>query len=687
MIAGGVRAFFAVDPAEPSPGGDAALLPELRAALDDLRARVRRGAGADPLALPPSAWIRGPRGAGKSTLLRQLGLALEQGSEGPGGAAPLVVAVDLSAADRRGAAAAIAAQAARRLGVALDPRVAASEQDAAAAIHAALRGLPGRVLILLIDDLGPRTEGDAAAQRQVQALLVHLARRLRGRAFVVGVGEDLPPEGMRACFPAERCVALSPALARSLVEMRLLRKTPEGEAALRALLQERRAGRARGDAPASVDDDALVASYPLLPGAWDPLLRLSTALADASLDGGLEGLLAALFRSGWLDRAERGQLAPLDAFYELARPALDPEVSAVVDGAPAGLPARAARAVALLEAAGSEAPIAAGDVARNLQDHLGRDVDERSAGGALAALEEAGVLWHLPRLGYRLRTAAVNAWERRRAAIEVTFEERSELIREKLLDLLGEFVPIPAGGRRVGVTVSYSDGKRQHDNPIAAPTSLPPPAAAAAPARPPPRGDASIRLDLRFLPARRRSDAEWRDRSGRLPLLGRLLWVAAGDPEIAQVLAAETLRSRVLLRGDGAAAAPAVARLLVAERARGEALEARMRDAVEDAFLAGSFYFRGEPTPARALGDGFGAALAGAVARVRPFTFFEGGAPADPGEPKVAGEAGATARAPLAELAVAGRELGSRTELRALLTELEVHIGSHLDQGTRVRLR
>ncbi|WP_437949680.1 AAA family ATPase [Sorangium sp. So ce296] len=656
-----LRDLFLVDPclplpgagasgrgAAPAPGDLAGVLvpPSLGAPL--LRALRRLTAALDEgRAAPlPFLWIAGPPGSGKSTLLRLLLTGLHSAPP-PGGLLPgaarsprdlapelrdalgalraridgASVVVSAAREGARGASlhAVVLQQLKERLGEPTERRRELSVKDAVEEIFALLRlRAPEKTLSLGIDDVDALAAADDAGRRNVVSFLSHLAQRLKSRAWLVATArddgrepEDLGP--LEALFPADLRLRLDRSLP-DVLRLGALAKRPPAEAALRDLFRQRAADLVQhARASASLTEDELVASWPLLPEVIDLLIRTASALRASAAPGGeaplsVPGWVGEILRAEGLRDAPLDRCVPLDAAFDAARAALDPAVLAAVariDDLPEldgqrPLVSRVARAVALLELSADAAPVTPSGIARSLYGGPRESVPVAAVSACLAALEAARLAGLTERRGAQLLTASFEPWRRERDDFTVTFEHTSELIRELLGELLHGLVVPRLEGRSAPLRAWYSDGKRQHDTPLL---------------RPP--GDAALGLDLRYLPMYRRSDAEWRDRSGRPPLAGRLIWVAAGDPDCARDLSIDLLRARRMIRR-AERRAPSQRedlRLLQLEQARDIDLARRMREAVTREFMAGSFYYRGEPWPAAELGAGWGEAALAALAR------------------------------------------------------------------------
>jgi len=353
---------------------------------------------------------------------------------------------------------------------------------------------------------------------------------------------------------------------------------------------------------------------------------------------------------------------------ELASPAgpwLDPEVSRAIERADELAPRErdVLRAVALLELLPTDTRRTAELVERciavaNAAEHS--DVVRR----ALDDLSDSGALTHSRLHGYKVQTETGRSWLHMRERIDVTTEETSEIVKEKLALLLLNAAPPVVPDRTLAWRAKYADGKRAHDDPLFD------------------RGDGDpITIDLRHMPLDRRSTEEWERRSMRGPLFHRLIWIAMGDVELVRDLSVDLGRARRMIARFAPVGTPLTAehqRLLCVERDRAEELGARMMSAVEETFVAGTFYFRGVGTKASDLGTRFSAVLPAAAERV----LAELLGIAD----RVTGASTDEAHVAVVTLPT-GREIANPAELDRLLEQIDERVRPLLNRGVKVRLR
>jgi hypothetical protein len=138
------------------------------------------------------------------------------------------------------------------------------------------------------------------------------------------------------------------------------------------------------------------------------------------------------------------------------------------------------------------------------------------------------------------------------------------------------------------------------------------------------RTGAAVTVDFRLLGSKEdRTTNAWVQRSSQEPLTDRLVWVV-GDPGRIEQIAKDLIRSRQMIgryEGRRDSLPREKQRLLIDEQSQAERLETRLREAVAEAFLDGTLYFRGESTKPGDLGGSFATALTEAAKRSLPEMF------------------------------------------------------------------
>jgi hypothetical protein len=503
-----------------------------------------------------------------------------------------------------------------------------SPEEAVAAIADMLRfRAPKATLFLVVDEVSQYVVNSRDRVDRLRAFATALGARLRGRAWLLALGQQKLDEGAddsfliwaKDRFPPQLRVHLSASNIRDVVHRRLLHKKPDAEPALRALFETHRANLKRyafGGEDATTEE--LVEVYPLLPGQIDLILQITSALrlrsqraqGDDQAIRGLLQLLGELFRDRALADEPVGTLVTLDRVYDVQHTALDSDTQASMarileqcaDDADGTL-VRTAKVVALLELVQDLHATDARLVAQCLYDRVDLGNNVTAVNAALETLRQRNLLSYSEKLGYKLQSSAGEEWERERRDVGAPPESRIALVQEALRYLLGtpdrprlQQRPFPWAGL-------FSDGRRIVDASLLDP-----------------RDDAAVRVDLRWLAGDERSPSSWVPRSDDGPLRDRLLWIAEPD-DPSDTLARELAKSRGLLakytpRRDSLP--PARRQLLLQEQDREERLLRSLRDAVAGAFLAGRLYFRARPMAPVDLGATFAAVLEAAGTRILP---------------------------------------------------------------------
>ncbi|MBX3247840.1 MAG: BREX system P-loop protein BrxC [Myxococcales bacterium] len=487
---------------------------------------------------------------------------------------------------------------------------------------------PGATLFLVVDEVSQFVLASKDRVDRLRAFATALGRH-HGKVWLFALGQQKLDEGAddsflvwaKDRFPPKLRVHLAATNIRDVVHKRLLQKKPEHEAAVRALFDEHRPELklyAYGCEDVTTDD--FVETYPMLPGQIDLILRITSALrlrsnraqGDDQAIRGLLQLLGELFRSQRLADEELGALVALDRVYEVQHTALDSDAQASMARVLAqctsdddALLVRAAKVVALLELIADTLPTDAKLVAQCLFDRVDRGNRLAEVTEALETLRRRNLLGYSEKHGYKLQSSSAEEWERERRDQGAPREEQLVLVQDALKWLVSDPEQPRLQGRPFPFKAHFSDGRRLVDVPIADP-----------------RADAVIELDLRALtPEDARDGARWIRHSGEQR--DRLLWIA-GDLGAVEDVAKELVRSRKLVkkyagRKDSLSAPRKL--LLQQEENHAEDLEKRLRDVVNDAWVAGAMYFRGRTFSPSEHGQAFGTALHGAGTRVLPELF------------------------------------------------------------------
>lgn len=245
-------------------------------------------------------------------------------------------------------------------------------------------------------------------------------------------------------------------------------------------------------------------------------------------------------------------------------------------------------------------------VAQCLYDRLDRGSQVSEVTTALEELRRRNLLGYSEKQGYKIQSSAGEEWERERRDIGVARETIGDIVQGALKLLLASPERPKLQGRPFPWAGVFSDGRAADDQVLADP-----------------RDEAAVRVDFRFLVSAERTDSTWVKRSDETALRDRLVWVC-GDTETVDHLARELSKSTGMVkkyepRRDSLN--PARKLLLQEEKNRAEDLEAKVREAVATAWMAGRIYFRGRGQAAKEYGATFAPALLTAATRILPDLF------------------------------------------------------------------
>lgn len=488
----------------------------------------------------------------------------------------------------------------------------------------------GKTLFLVIDEISQYIDKNHDRMLRLQTFVSDLGQKLKGKVWLLVTGQQKLEEGgdqsvlgkMKDRFPEKLRVHLSVTNIRDVVHKRLLHKSEPGIRALRPLLSKHRNDLrlfAYGCETATEED--LLEIYPLLPGHIDLILQITSALrtrssrsqGDDQAIRGLLQLLGELFRSRKLAARDLGSLVTLDEIYEVQHTALESDIQGsmarVLNHCASHkleLAARAAKAIALLELIQDSLPTDAKLVARCLYDRLDRGSCEQAVHEALEELRRHNLLGYSEKTGYRIQSSSGEEWERDRAILQVSHEDRAELVQDALAHLTSEPEQPRLEGRPFPLLVLFSDGRSKQDVHVRDP-----------------RDAASLAVDFRYLPSSEQDAAGWTVRSAESGFKNRIVWVS-GDIENLIDTARECGRSARMVKSNKArreSLTLAKQRLLIEEESRLEELHKRLHATVAETWLAGTLYFAGSAYAARELGPTFGQALSAICERVLPKVF------------------------------------------------------------------
>ena len=358
----------------------------------------------------------------------------------------------------------------------------------------------------------------------------------------------------------------------------------------------------------------------MLPGHVDLLMQITSNLRTRStrIQGddhairGLLQLLGELFREQKLADGEVGTLVTLDSIFEVQSSALDADVQTtlarIFDDPQVRddvLAKRVARAVALLELIQEKTPTVPELVAQCLYPRLGEGNRTPAVAAALEKLHGLSLLSYSEKHGFKIQSSAGQEWQRERDDVGVTQEQISQIVQGALKTLALSPQERPRWkGRTFPWTLWFSDGRQAHDVKLQDT-----------------REDSTVAVDFRYLARKEeRASTVWVPKSAHEQLQNRLLWVvgeSSGIEDHARQLArSDRMVERYRPRRESLTREKQ--RLLIEEEARFDELEKRVRTAVDEAFLEGSAYFRGQQIRPRESGSSFATALAAVATRILP---------------------------------------------------------------------
>jgi len=493
------------------------------------------------------------------------------------------------------------------------------------------RGL-GRTLFFVVDEVSQYVFQSDSRQLALQSLAEALGQRLKGRVWLLATGQqklDEDLEGgnlskLKDRFPPRLRVHLAATNIRDVVHKRLLRKKKASEGDLHRLFEQHRADlKLYGYSCEALTELDFLEVYPMLPGHVDLLMQITTALrvrssrmkGDDQAIRGLLQLLGEIFREQELGRQPLGHLLTLEHIYDAQYTALDADVQNSLARLRAhpelgrdAVALRAAKAVALLELVQDQQATTPELVARCLYDRLGAGSQADLYRDALERLRGAGFLSLSERQGYRIQSSLGQEWANEREAWSVTGQALSEVVIEKLKDLLGRGLDRPRfKGRGFPLAATFSDGRVFRDERLVSPND-----------------QAVMALDFQYLPRQEDRRAEyWVKESSSEQRRHRLVWVSASPSNLEPKLR-ELVRSRQMVaryEGRLQSLPEPRRRLLYDEQTRRDSLENEVRSLVAELFVEGELYFQSRILNKDRHPASFAALAQGASEEVLPFLY------------------------------------------------------------------
>jgi hypothetical protein len=504
-----------------------------------------------------------------------------------------------------------------------------SVEETVKAIEAMMKlRAPGKTLFLVVDEVSQYIHQNDNRMLKLQTFVVALGERLRGKAWLLATGQQKLEEDLEGSnlsklkdrFPPRLRVHLAPTNIRDVVHRRLLKKLPSQEAVLAQLFSDKRSDlKLYGYKCADISESDFLEVYPMLPSQVDLLMQITSNLRARSTrmkgdDHGIRGLLqllGELFREQKLGHKPVGSLVTLDMIYDVQYTALDTDVQNAMARLQAQpelshdeMVMRAAKAVALLELIQDQEPTTPELVAQCLYPNVGAGSEVEVYRSALERLYQGGFLSLSEKTGYKIQSSAGQEWARERDTYSVTGSSITELMCEKLRELVGQASRPRYKNRSFPVAAFFSDSRGAKDERLQNP-----------------KDPAVLTFDFQYhVQAEDRVDDRWLKDSDLDHKRERLVWVA-GAPGPLESKARELLRSRHMVNRYNPrlqSLPEGRKRLLFDEQNRLDFLEKEMLQLAGDVFLDGSVYFRSRKVDIDRHGHSFPAVIQGAGEEVLP---------------------------------------------------------------------
>lgn len=476
----------------------------------------------------------------------------------------------------------------------------------------------GKTLFVVVDEVSQYIYQNNTRMLKLQSFVSALGQKLKGQVWLLATGqqqlEDSDDESsigkLKDRFPPKLRVHLAPTNIRDVVHKRLLKKLPTQEGELRAIFGQHRIDlKLYGYQCQTISEEDFVEVYPMLPGYVDLLmqitsnlrLRSSRAKGDDHAIRGLLQLLGDLFRERKLGERPLGDLITLEDIFEVQQSSLDNDMQTtltrifsqdeVVQDALLG---RVAKIVSLLELIQEQEPTTVALVSQCLYERLGQGNQEGQISQALEQLRELNLLSYSEKTGYKLQSSAGQEWARERDSYSIVPTESSQIVADKLKDLLGTAANPGYKGKKFRWAAYYSDGRQRQTDRLQVPNEL-----------------AAISIDFQYLKTQEEKTAATWIQTSDTVFRDRLIWVVGKLDDLDSLLRDLAKSRHIVNKYQGRSASISIdkKRMLFDEQSRCESLETKVKDGVVRAFLAGALYFRGRQMEVRNFGTGFAVVL------------------------------------------------------------------------------
>jgi hypothetical protein len=492
-----------------------------------------------------------------------------------------------------------------------------------------------RRVIFIIDEVGQFLEGSPQLILNMQGLAENLKNLGFGNAWVIATAQQtLPVTGplfkLKDRFPEARRVDIESSDIREITYRRLLRKSPAGDALLRSHFKEKEGGLLHSTQlrntklfQSTLAADTFVRLYPFLPQHFSLLMELLRSLARSTGGIGLRSAIKVIqdvlvdvsgYRAGHqlLADARIGALATADVFYDTLRRDIERANRQIVEtvdrvgevfGADS-LHLRVAKTIVILQFI-EGFPVSRENVAALLYPSLSSapmtPQVEKAVNGLLA---EKGLPLTEIDGSLRFMSEAVSQIMGEKSLLQPSSSDSNRILSDRLREIL---TPEPSamveGTLKVKVQTKLVQG------------SLPPPIS---------HEKSEIELHLEIVaPAELGATQTIRINDSRVLSNQQIIYLTGEDSTQIRDLIKEIFQCEEIHRRHRTEAAEKeVADFVRAQGQRAETLKGDLDTALQNAFLKGSFVFRGKPQALATRGTELLAACKSQVQQVAAEVFY-----------------------------------------------------------------
>ena len=471
-------------------------------------------------------------------------------------------------------------------------------------------------VIFIIDEVGQFLEGSPQLILNMQGIAENLKNLGNGQTWLIGTAQQtLPVTGplfkLKDRFPESRRVDIESSDIREITYRRLLRKSPSAEELLRTLFREKEGTIKHATElkntklfqTSALTADSFVQLYPFLPQHFSLLMELLRTLARSTGGIGLRSAIKVIqdvlvdvsgYRAGMplLADSEVGALSTADSFYDTLRRDIERANRQLVETidriqdiyGPDSIHLRVAKTIVILQMIDGF-PVSRENVAALLYGNLNEAPILGEVDAAVTALLADRAL-PLTEIDHSLRfmSEAVSLIMSEKALLQPTPVDSTKIITERLREILS-----PEPSAMVDNTLKVKVQTKLLQGSMPTPISS---------------DKQEIEMHLELVAAADMAATQTsRINDSRVPSNQNIIYLLGEDSARIRDLVKEIYQcDQIHIRHRTEAAEKEVSEFVRAQGQRAETLKRDLDGEIQNAFIKGSFIFRGRPQAVAARG-------------------------------------------------------------------------------------